>query len=456
MPSLIHGLRVHLKYGAVLLLLACPALAPAQDSRTANPLPSEPRAEQPETKAAEMTDSSAPQGYVLSPERAAEARTYARYRRWIYFLSFGWSLLVLVLLLRWRASARLRDIAERVSRRRYLQAIIFAPLLLAAVNVAGLPWSAARHWLAVRYEQSIQGWASWLWDWTKAGLLELGLGAFLVWVLYAVMHGSPRRWWFYGWLAALPILFFAVFISPWLVDPLFFEFAPLAPQHPDLANQINQVVMRAGENIPESRMYVMNASSKLNSLNAYVTGLGSSLRVVVWDTTIMRLSTPEALSVFGHEMGHYVLGHVLSGVVFAAGLMFLGLLAASRLFERMVRCCGGGWGLRGTDDWASLPVLLLLLSCLSFLATPMANAYSRHIEQQADQYALEVLHGIVPDAGEAAARSFQIMGEQALAELAPSRAVVFWFYSHPPINDRIIFARSYEPSSQGKQPQIVK
>jgi Zn-dependent protease with chaperone function len=240
------------------------------------------------------------------------------------------------------------------------------------------------------------------------------------------------------------------------VDPLFFEFKPLAPSHPELAAQIERVIARAGEEIPQSRMYVMNASSKLNALNAYVTGLGASRRVVVWDTTVTRLSSPELLSVFGHEMGHYVLGHVRAGVLFAAGLLFAGLFVGFHLFRWAVGHWGRTWGLRGMEDWASLPVLLLMMSFLGFLATPAANAYSRHIEQQADQYGLEVLHGIVPEASEAAARSLQIMGEEDLEELSPSRAVVFWFYSHPPINDRIIFARTYNPWSQGQSPGFVK
>ena len=254
----------------------------------------------------------------------------------------------------------------------------------------------------------------------------------------------------------MPILVFVVFLSPWLVDPLFFEFKPLAPDHPELAAQIESVIARAGEDIPESRMYVMNASSKLNALNAYVTGLGASRRVVVWDTTIARLPTPELLAVFGHEMGHYVLGHVRNGVLFAAGLMLAGLFIASHLFRWAVSRCGGVWGLRGTHDWASLPVLLFFLSLLGFLATPAANAYSRYIEQQADQYGLEVLHGIVPDASAAAARSLQVLGEVDLEEPSPSRAVVLWFYSHPPIHDRIIFAHTYDPWSQGRSPEFVK
>ncbi len=442
---------------AVLFFLGLPFLCLAQAPPAETGLsPGAPAAQAITAAQSGAIAETAPHAYTLSLEREAQATAYARARRRIYFLDFAWGLLALLAVLRLRLAVAFREWAERASRFRVLQAAVFAPAMLATLAVAGLPAGAARHWLAVRYGLSVQRWASWLGDWAKGALLELALGILLVWLLYAVMRRSPRRWWFYSWLGSLPILVFAVFLSPWLVDPLFFEFKPLAPGHPELAVQIELVTARAGEDIPESRMFVMNASSKLNALNAYVTGLGASRRVVVWDTTIARLPTPELLAVFGHEMGHYVLGHVRNGMLFAAALLLAGLFTASRLFRWAVIRWGEEWGLRGMVDWASLPVLLLFLSLLSFLATPAANGYSRHSEHQADQYGLEVLHGIVPNAAAAAARSFQIMGEVDLAEPHPSRAVVFWFYSHPPINDRIIFANTYDPWSQGESPEFVK
>ncbi len=434
---------------AILVFLGVPLLAHAQ-------VPGEPPPPGSSPVQVDAANASAPREYSLSPERATQATGYAQARRRIYFLDFTCGLVALLLILRWRVGVTFRRWAEVVSRRRILQAAIFTPLLLALLEVVGLPAAIARHWLALRYGISVQGWSSWFLDLGKGSLLQFALGILLVWLLYAVMRRSPRRWWFYGWLASLPILVFAVFISPWLVDPLFFDFAPLAPAHPDLAAQIERITARAGEEIPQSRMYVMNASSKLNALNAYVTGLGASRRVVVWDTTLARLSDPEVLSVFGHEMGHYVLGHVRNGVIFAAAMLLAGLFIGSRLFRWLVGRSGGAWGLRGIDDWASLPAFLLVLSLLSFLITPAANAYSRHIEHQADVYGLEVLHGIVPESSAASARSLQIMGEEDLEEPSPSRAVVFWFYTHPPINDRIVFANTYDPWSQGRAPEFVK
>jgi Zn-dependent protease with chaperone function len=441
---------------AMLFFLALPSPLLAQAPAGKGISASQPTAQAGPPVQANTAPNQAPHAYTLAPERAAKAIAYARSSRRIYFLDFAWGLLVLLLILRGRLAVAFRRWAEGCTHRRILQAAIFTPLLLALLAAADLPGGIARHRLALGYGLSVQAWPSWLLDWAKGSLLQFALGILLVWLLYAVMRSSPRRWWFYGWLASLPILVFAVFLSPWLVDPLFFDFTPLAPGHPDLAAQIERVTLRAGEDIPESRMYVMNASSKLNAMNAYVTGLGASRRVVVWDTTLARLSAPEVLSVFSHEMGHYVLGHVRAGIIFGAAMSLAGLFVGSRLFRWAVHRWGGAWGLRGMDDWASLPAFLIVISLLSFLSTPAANAYSRHIEHQADQYGLEVLHGIVPDASAAAARSLQIMGEEDLEEPSPSPAVVFWFYTHPPIRDRIAFANTYDPWSPGRSPEFVK
>ena len=100
--------------------------------------------------------------------------------------------------------------------------------------------------------------------------------------------------------------------------------------------------------------------------------------------------------------------------------------------------------------------MLLLLLLLDFASTPLSNAFSRHLEHQADQYGLEVTHGLIPDLPAVAAQSFQILGDVDLAEPSPSRLVEFWFYTHPSINERIVFAREYDPWDRGQQPEFVK
>ncbi len=395
-------------------------------------------------------------GYTLPPERYRKAVAYARTRYKLYFVRFAYGLLVLLLVLRWRVAPRFRNWAEGTSRRRLVQAMVYAPLLLLSLAILRLPTRVYGQWLERKYELSVQGWGSWFWDWTKVELIGVLFGTFLVWVLYSVMRRSPRRWWFYFWLASLPIVVFVVLLEPVVVEPLFFKFEPLAQRQPQLAAQIEKVVQRGGLQIPPNHLFEMRASEKLNAVNAYVTGIGASKRVVVWDTTMARMSTPQILAVFGHEMGHYVLGHVPKGMLFFAAMLLVFLCAGQRTLGSMLARWGGGWAIRGVDDWASLPALLLVLSVFNFLAAPVDNAYSRHLEHQADTYALEVTRGVVPDAPEAAAQSFQILGEIDLEDPDPPAFIRFWLYTHPPLNERILFARTYDPWSKGQQPQFVK
>ena len=299
------------------------------------------------------------------------------------------------------------------------------------------------------YDQSIQPWGSWFWDWTKGRLLEFALAGAVLWMLYAVIRRSSRRWWFWFWLVALPIIVFLMFIDPLVIEPMFYRFRPLAKKQPALVSKIEEGVARGGLVIPQDRMFEMNASSKLNAVNAYVTGIGISKRVVVWDTTIQKMTTPEVLFVFGHEMGHYILGHIWLGIGLAAGGILIALFVAYHSMTWALARCGGRWGIRGLDDWASLPVLLLSLSILGFFADPVSNYFSRVLEHNADIYGLEVIHGIVPDSAQAAARSFQKLGEISLDDPNPSSFVKFWLYDHPSIRDRVAFAANYDPWRKG-------
>ncbi len=397
-----------------------------------------------------------PMPYKLSPREERRAIAYAHLRHQVYFLDLLFSIAGLLLILQLAVAPRLRSVAERISSKRSLQAIIFGVPFLILLWLFTLPSAAAGHSLARYYGQSVQGWGSWFADAVKGGAVALILAVFLLWLFYALVRRSPRRWWFYAWLCSLPILIFLIFVEPLVLEPLFFRFAPLADADPQLAAQLERVVQRAGQNIPESRMFLMNASSKLNEVNAYVTGLGASQRVVVWDTTIARMTPPQILFVFGHEMGHYVLHHIRNGIIFTAGVLFVALFAGFRALHWALSRFGAAWKIRGGDDWASLPVLILALLLFNLVLTPIDNAYSRHLEHQADQYGLEVVHGIVPDAPQVAAHSFQILGEIDLSEPSPSEAVKIWFYDHPPLDERILFAQTYNPWDKGQSPAFVK
>ena len=196
----------------------------------------------------------------------------------------------------------------------FLQAYIFAPLLLLTIDLFELPVSMRYHQLALKYDQSIERWGPWLWDWTKGEAIDLVVGGFVVWLLYAIIRRSPQRWWFYGWLAAIPLVILGVFATPLIIEPLFYRFTPLVNGHPALTAELEKVTARGGLEIPRDRIFEMNASEKVKSINAYVTGIGASKRVVVWDTTLRTMTTGQTLFIFGHEMGHYVLHHIWIGI----------------------------------------------------------------------------------------------------------------------------------------------
>src|SRR5262249_12134131 len=179
---------------------------------------------------------------------------------------------------------------------------------------------------------------------------------------------------------------------------------------------------------------------KTTDLNAYVAGMGSSKRIVVWDNTIAAMTTPEIVYVAGHETGHYVLKHIQKGMLFFAALLLIAFYLGYRTVGWVLARYGSGWDIRNLQDWASLPVLFLLLSIFSFIVTPIGSAFSRYLEHQADQYGLEVTHGLTPDSSQVAARAFQVLGEVGLSDPDPNPLDVFLFYDHPPVSDPVPFS----------------
>jgi STE24 endopeptidase len=394
--------------------------------------------------------------YVLSQDRYEKAVTYSRAWYTMYFVSVGLNVIALLILLRLGIAAKFRDWAESISDKRWVQAVIFVPLLVMTVDVIALPLRLYGHVLSLRYQMSVQSWGSWTLDWAKERLLTVGFALILALILSAIMRRSPRRWWLHFWFATLPVVLFFVFISPWFIDPLFNKFEPLQATNPDLVAAIEKLTAHAGVPIPADRMFLMRASEKTNEVDAYVTGLGASKRVVVWDTTIQKATTNETLFIVGHELGHYVLGHVWKGFLFAAALLLIGFYALFRAVHWALGRWGGEWRIYGQEDWASFAVLLLLAEIGMFLVAPVANGFSRMQEHAADVYGLELTHGIIPDSSEVAAQSFQVLGDVDLADPNPPEFITFWLYSHPPLAERLVFAHSYDPWSKGEAPKYVK
>jgi STE24 endopeptidase len=426
------------------LALLVISLSPAGYPADATPLQSMPAPTQ-ETAAPASTTSTqnSTTTYHLSTEKYQKAVAYSRAGYRLYFLAVLWNLAVILFLLRSGFITKLRDFAESRSPSHSLQALIFVPSLFALLALLHLPIRLYWHHLSLYYQQSIQLWGPWLWDWTKAEFLTIALALLVVTPLFILIRSKPRSWWLFAWLGAIPLSLFLGFITPWYVDPLFNKFLPLQQTQPQLVQSIGELSRRAGIPIPPDRMFLMEASAKTNAINAYVTGLGASKRIVIWDTSIRKTKPEELLFIVGHEMGHYVLGHVAKGFAYFLALLFFSLFIAYRSLQWMIARWGSAWGIRGQSDWAALGVLLLLLNIMSFFGQPIGNAFSRMQEHAADAYSLQLIQGFFPNANEVAAHSFQVLGEEDLDDPNPPKLIVLWLYSHPPLNDRLRFAHDF-------------
>ena len=290
---------------ALLAMLFLAGLARVAAAQT----PSSPAAPPPaQTQAVPQPHSE--QAYTLPPGKLAQAITLNKIRLTLEIVGTLWGLAVLWLLLATSAAAGLEAWAGRVAGRRWIQGVLFFAVFIVIATVASLPLDAIGNSVSRHFGISVQDWGSWLSDQGKGLGVSLVLGVLVLLLFNWIVRVSPRRYWFWVWLISLPLIVLSIFAEPLMIDPLFNKFEPLTKAHAALVAKLETVVAKTGTNIPPERMFLMKASEKSNGLNAYVTGIGSSKRFVMWDTATDRLPDDEVLFVFGHESGHYVLNHI--------------------------------------------------------------------------------------------------------------------------------------------------
>ena len=392
--------------------------------------------------------------YTLPPAALAKAETLATTRHIVYFGGILWSVVSLWLLLHFRIAARMRNVANNISKNRWAQGFTFFLQFLIVTTILGLPLEIYNQHIQRAYGLSVQHWGSWLGDQAKSFALVLIFGFLGVMLLFRLVRKFPRKWWLLLSFAMMVFTLIGVLITPYVIDPLFNKFEPLTKSNPALVQQLEQVVARGkGVEIPPERMFLMKASDKVTTLNAYVTGFGASKRVVVWDTSIAKGTPDEILFIFGHEMGHYVLGHIVTGVLFSFVLILVSFYLGYHALQYLLRRFGPQWRIPTQDNWAALVVFVLVLNVFSFFISPIASSFSRAHEHAADVYGMEAVHGIVADPQASGQQAFQLLGENSYSVPDPNPLVEFWTGSHPPIWLRAAFARHYDPWAAGEQPK---
>ncbi len=394
--------------------------------------------------------------YTLPPEKLTKARTKARINHWLHFGGEAWGLAQVLLLLATGVVAWVQRTALRSPGGRWVQGLVFLGLFLGIGTLLDLPLAVLGHHVSRVYGLSVQGWGGWAWDQTKGFLLGWLVGWPVVMLLFWVIRRSPRRWWLWFWGATIPMVLLAIFLVPVVIEPMFNHFEPLAAANPGLVGQLQKVVDKGHMVITPDRMFLMKASEKVTGMNAYVTGFGASKRIVVWDTTIAKATPDEILFIFGHEMGHYVLGHIVRGLALAMAGLFVSFGLGYLFVQWALRRYGRRWGITAQAEWGTLAVLVLAMSLYGVISEPVESTLSRMQEHEADVFGQEVVHGIVSDPRTVGREAFQVLGETSLEEPEPSPLLEFWSYSHPSISRRAAFAEAYDPWAPGNEPRYFK
>jgi STE24 endopeptidase len=392
----------------------------------------------------------------LPPGKLAQAIALSHWRTALYFGGTAWIVFALWFLVRLRTGAALARLAARATTRSWLQGFIVVPAWTLLYSAMTIPTSIINHEVNLHYGISIEHWAPWWSDFLKSTGITLVPAVIAIGILYAILRRTPRRWWIWFWAITIPLEVLVTWAAPLIVDPLFNHFTPLASSHPALVDQLERVAARGGLHIPRDRIFLMDASTRVTGANAYVTGLGASKRIVVWDTTLKIESPNEILFTYGHEQGHYVLHHVAQGLAWSAVIILVFYWFAYRLMRWLVRRYGEALRIAAVESWSSLGLFLLVAYTLNFLAQPIANSISRHIEHEADVYGEEVIHGLVPDAQATVVSSFCSDAVVWLDNPAPNPFVEFWSYNHPSTEERAQFAAHYDPWQPGHAPRYVR
>lgn len=337
--------------------------------------------------AAAFDADAATQAYMaeLTPAQRANSDAYFEGGYWLT----GWDLLVALgvawLLLGTRLSARMRNLAERLTRWRWLQTAIYAIQYIVLTTVLTLPWALYEGYFREhQYGLSNLGLGGWLGEQAKGLAVGLIFGTLALVLIYAVIRRATRTWWLWGAGVAIVFVMFMATIAPVYISPLFNTYQSL-PESP-LKEQV--LSMARANGIPASDVYWFDASRQSKRISANVSGMFGTTRISLNDNLLKRSSPEEIKAVLGHEMGHYVLNHIYKGIVFFGVIIVIGFAFVRWGFGWAQRRWGERWQLRDVGDVAGLPLIAALFAIFMFFMTPVNNTITRSMEAEADAFGL--------------------------------------------------------------------
>lgn len=370
----------------------------------------------------------------MLPEQRDRSDAYFEGGYWLQLWEFLYTLGVAWIFLGTGLSVRLRDRAERLTRFRPLQTLLYAVGFILVNAVLWFPLTVyAGYFREHRYGLSNQTFAAWFRE-ELIGLAVLAvLGGLALMGLYAVLRRMPRTWWIWG--AAVSILFLAggVLIGPVFIDPLFNTYSELR-QEPLRGSILSLARANA---IPAEKVYVVDASKQSDRISANVSGLLGTMRIALNDNLLRRTSPAAVESVMGHEMGHYALNHIYELLISFGLVLLVGFAFARWAFGRALGRWGARWDVRGVGDTAGLPLLMAIFAIYFFAMTPVTNTIIRSNEAEADLFGLNAARQ--PDGFAEAAL---LLGEYR--KMAPGPVEEWIFFDHPSGRSRILMAMRWK------------
>jgi STE24 endopeptidase len=370
----------------------------------------------------------------IPADKTARSDAYFEGGYWLILWDFLYGVVVALLLLNLRWSARMRDLSERVTRFKPVHTFVYWLQYLVLTTILTFPLTVYEDYFREhKYGLATQTFGPWMGDQMKGLGVGLVLGGLLAMLLFGVVRRLPRTWWIWGAAVTTVFLIFTVLITPVYIIPIFNKVTRL--DDPKIVDPILSLARANG--IPARDVYTMDASRQSTRMSANVSGFANTMRITLNDNLLRRGSPEEIQAVMGHEMGHYVLNHIYKGIMFSLILIVLAFACLRWGLDWTLKRWGEKWQIRGVGDTAVLPLVLLLASIFGFVTTPVTNSATRTQEYEADMYGLNTSRQ--PDGF---AQGAIHLGEYR--KMSPGPIEEWFFFDHPSGRNRIYAAMRWK------------